>query len=92
MHSYTKKNSKFAKWLLGVFNKYNIGCKKKTMLNRNDSYLGTINALTIQSSTESNEDNDCDKLATIIERIFTSVFFIAFIIYCAVIFGQKPSY
>ena len=92
MHSYTKKNSKFAKWLLGVFNKYNIGCKKKTMLNRNDSYLGTINALTIKSSTESNEDNDCDKLATIIERIFTSVFLIAFIIYCAVIFGQKPSY
>jgi nicotinic acetylcholine receptor, invertebrate len=92
MHSYTKNNSKFAKWLLGVFNKYNIGCKKKTMLNRNDSYLGTINALTIKSSTESNEDNDCDKLATIIERIFTSVFLIAFIIYCAVIFGQKPSY
>ena len=92
MHSYTKNNSKFAKWLLGVFNKYNIGCKKKTMLNRNDSYLGTINALTIQSSTQSNEDNDCDKLATIIERIFTSVFFISFIISCAVIFGQKPSY
>jgi len=92
MHSYTKKNSRFAKWLLGVFNKYNIGCKKKPLLNRNDSYLGTINALTNQSSTESDEDNDCDKLATIIERIFTSVFFVAFIIYCAVIFGQKPSY
>ena len=92
MHSYTKKNSKFAKWLLGVFNKYNIGCKKKTMLNRNDSYLGTINAITNKSSTESDEDNDCDKLATIIERIFTSVFFVSFIIYCAVIFGQKPSY
>ena len=92
MHSYTKKNSKFAKKLLGLFNKYNIGCKKKQQLNRNDSYLGTINALTNHADTQLEDDNDCDKLATIIERIFTSVFVIAFVIYCAVIFGEKPSY
>tara|TARA_B110001450_G_C17619197_1_gene480488 strand:- start:729 stop:1391 length:663 start_codon:yes stop_codon:yes gene_type:complete len=91
MHSYTKKNNKFAKKLLGLFNKYNIGCKKKQQLNRNDSYLGTINAITNHANNAS-DDNDCDKLATIIERIFTSVFVIAFVIYCAVIFGEKPSY
>lgn len=92
MHNYTKKNSKFAKWLLGKFDRYNIGCKKKPQLNRNDSYLGTINALTNHADTLPDEEKDCDKLATVIERLFTSLFVVAFVIYCAVIFGEKPSY
>ena len=38
------------------------------------------------------EEELCDKMADILEKIFTSLFFMAFIIYCCIVFTQKPNY
>jgi hypothetical protein len=88
MHNYTKKNSKTARCILRFFDKLNISCKKETKINRNDSYLNTINVL----DTNRSEIKECDILATKIEYLFTSLFFMAFMIYTSIIFSERPSY
>ena len=88
MHNYTKKNSKTARCILRFFDKFNLSCKKDKKINRNDSYLNTINVL----DTNRSEIKECDILATKIEYLFTSLFFMAFMIYTSIIFSERPSY
>jgi len=83
MHDYTKKNSKVAKSIISILDKYNLSCKKKNSEPDSDSIDSTI-------SEEEIHKKDCDNLAIIVERLFTSVFFVIFAIYCIVMFSLRP--
>ena len=83
MHDYTKKNSKVAKSIISILDKYNLSCKKKNSGPDSDSIDSTI-------SEEEIHKKDCDNLAIIVERLFTSVFFVIFAIYCIVMFSLRP--
>lgn len=83
MHDYTKKNSKVAKYIISLLDKYNLSCKRKNNEPDTDSVDSTI-------SEEEIHKKDCDNLAIIVERIFTSAFFVIFAIYCIVMFSLKP--
>ena len=117
-----KKNSKLARTVLKLFDRFNLTCQKtkENKINRTDSYTNTIDILQNNSTeTESNQkkinrndsytdtiyrsqnnqpeselsdEKECDTLATKIEYVFTSLFFIGFIIYTAVIFSERPNY
>tara|TARA_B100000787_G_C16184481_1_gene293790 strand:+ start:194 stop:1243 length:1050 start_codon:yes stop_codon:yes gene_type:complete len=82
MHDYSKKNNKIARWVIDFLEKYNLSCKTKR---ESDSDSDSV-----ESELELNK-KDCDKLASIIERIFTAIFIVSFSIYCAVIHNQKPN-
>ena len=93
MHSHTKKNSKTAKLILDFLNKFNIRCnKKKKVINRNNSYLESINEVNNTITTHNEDEKDCDKLASKIEKLFTIIFFIGFVIYSSVVFSEIPTY
>ena len=83
MHYYTKKNSKVAKSIISILDKYNLSCKRKNSEPDSDSIDSTI-------SEEEIHKKDCDNLAIIVERLFTSVFFVIFAIYCIVMFSLRP--
>jgi nicotinic acetylcholine receptor len=83
MHDYTKKNSKVAKSIISILDKYNLSCKRKNSEPDSDSIDSTI-------SEEEIHKKDCDNLAIIVERLFTSVFFVIFAIYCIVMFSLRP--
>ena len=83
MHYYTKKNSKVAKSIISILDKYNLSCKIKNSEPDSDSIDSTI-------SEEEIHKKDCDNLAIIVERLFTSVFFVIFAIYCIVMFSLRP--
>lgn len=83
MHDYTKKNSKVAKSIISILDKYNLSCKKKNSEPDSDSIDSAI-------SEEEIHKKDCDNLAIIVERLFTSAFFVIFAIYCIVMFSLRP--
>ena len=82
MHDYTKKNSKVAKYIISLLDKYNLSCKRKNNEPDTDSIDSTI-------SEEEIHKKDCDNLAIIVERLFTSAFFVIFAIYCIVMFSLR---
>ena len=100
MHNHTKKNSKTGKIILDFLDRFNISCKKKKQIKRNDSYLQTVNQLNTLANSNNNNDNndneedekDCDKLASKIEHLFTVIFFLSFVIYSSVVFSEIPNY
>ena len=98
IHSYSKKNKNFCRKLLNLFDKCNLTCKKDRPLNRTNSYInGVDNPDILENNPDNQEDKKkdeelCDRMADILEKIFTSLFFMAFIIYCSVVFTQKPNY
>ena len=62
-----------------------------TTIDRTDSYIESVNSESNDNKT--NEDKEleiCDKLAEKLESFFTSIFFVSFIIYSAVVFNHKP--
>ena len=92
---YTKKNDKTAIWIIKKLKKYkllkcNNDDNEKTHeetneLNRSISYnevLGNINI---------NLKKECENLAILLEKIFTVIFLLAFIIYCVSIFVRIPN-
>ena len=83
MHDHTKKNSKVAKYIISLLDKYNLSCKRKN----NESDTDSVES---NQSEEELHKTDCDNLAIIVERICTCFFFILFVIYCAIIFSLRP--
>lgn len=61
--------------------------ENNSIIDRSNSYIESIN---LEKKEDSNELEVCDKLAEKLESFFTSIFFVSFIIYSAVVFNQKP--
>ena len=87
IHSYTKNNKQFCRKLMVFLNKFNLNCKKNN-ITRTNSYSNAIR-------NDTNNDTDieeCNKVVSILENIFTGIFLFSFVVYCLVVFNIKPEY